>query len=67
MEPLFQPFRALGYIADSTPFVLHKRGKTNFAIVSVGKAWQIFDCRKLTLSLVGPNVRSLLAMQCVLW
>jgi hypothetical protein len=59
MEPLFQPFRALGYIADATPCVLHKRGKTNFAIVSVGKAWQIFDCRKLTLSLVGPNVRTL--------
>jgi hypothetical protein len=39
--PLFQPFRALGYITDDIPFAVQRRGKETFVTVSVGKAWQV--------------------------
>ena len=41
MQPLFRPFRALGYITDDVPFAVQRRGKETFATVSVGKAWQV--------------------------
>lgn len=41
MQPLFQPFRALGYISDDVPFAIQRRGKETFVTVSVGKAWQV--------------------------
>ena len=41
MQPLFQPFRALGYISDDVPFVVQRRGKETFVTVGVGKAWQV--------------------------
>jgi hypothetical protein len=87
--PLFQPFRALGYITDNVPFAVQRRGKETYVTVSVGKAWQVgegfgrrlrpvrcaarlivimcelcmqvYNCSKLTLVLVGPQVR----VQCI--
>ena len=41
MQPLFKPFRALGYISDNVPFAVQRRGKETFVTVSVGKAWQV--------------------------
>lgn len=48
MQPLFQPFRALGYISDDVPFAVQRRGKETFVTVSVGKAWQV-GCRHIWL------------------
>ena len=39
--PLFQPFRALGYITDSIPFSVQRLGRETFVTVSVGKSWQV--------------------------
>lgn len=39
--PLFKPFRALGYITDSVPFAVQRRGKETFVTVSVGRTWQV--------------------------
>lgn len=39
--PLFSPYRALGYITDSTPFAVQRRGKETYVTVSVGKTWQV--------------------------
>jgi hypothetical protein len=39
--PLFQPFRALGYITDGVPFAVQRRGKETYVTVSVGRAWQV--------------------------
>ena len=47
MQPLFQPFRALGYISDDIPFAVQRRGKETFVTVSVGKAWQVSLCLNL--------------------
>lgn len=41
--PLFLPFRALGYITDSVPFAVQRRGKETFVTVSVGKSWQVWS------------------------
>lgn len=61
--PIFQPYRALGYITDSVPFSVQKRGQDHFVTVSIGKAWQIYKCGKLQLTFVGPqlekNIRAL--------
>ncbi|GFH06095.1 NFX1-type zinc finger-containing protein 1, partial [Haematococcus lacustris] len=54
--PLFKPFRALGYITEDAPFAVQRQGKETFVTVSVGKAWQVYDCGKLTLVLVGPQL-----------
>ncbi len=40
---IFEPYRALGYVTDGTPFSLQRRGMENFVTVSVGKAWQIYN------------------------
>lgn len=61
--PIFQPYHALGYITDSTPFSVQKRGQDVYVTVSIGKAWQIYKCAKLQLTFVGPpvekNIRAL--------
>eukprot|EP00252_Welwitschia_mirabilis_P019651 TRINITY_DN4608_c0_g1_i1.p1 TRINITY_DN4608_c0_g1~~TRINITY_DN4608_c0_g1_i1.p1 ORF type:complete len:897 (+),score=167.79 TRINITY_DN4608_c0_g1_i1:212-2902(+) len=51
---LFEPYRALGYITDETPFYVHRRGLEHFVTVSIGKSWQIYNCSKLNLVLGGP-------------
>eukprot|EP01018_Ginkgo_biloba_P020289 Gb_24979 [translate_table: standard] len=53
---IFEPFRALGYITDGTPFCVQRLGMETFVTVSIGKAWQIYNCAKLTLVLVGPQL-----------
>ncbi|KAJ4968592.1 hypothetical protein NE237_015293 [Protea cynaroides] len=53
---IFEPFRAIGYITSSVPFSVQRLGTETFVTVSVGKAWQIYDCAKLMLVLVGPQL-----------
>ncbi|XP_077238613.1 transducin family protein / WD-40 repeat family protein [Tasmannia lanceolata] len=53
---IFEPFRAIGYITSGVPFSVQRLGSETFVTVSVGKAWQIYDCAKLTLVLVGPQL-----------
>lgn len=56
MMGMFEPFRALGYITDATPFSVQRRGAENFVTVSVGNSFQVLNCAKLTLVLVGPQL-----------
>ncbi|KAJ6795772.1 WD repeat-containing protein 36 [Iris pallida] len=53
---IFEPFRAIGYITSEVPFSVQRLGTETFVTVSVGKAFQIYDCAKLTLKLVGPQL-----------
>ncbi|DBB04808.1 hypothetical protein WJX82_011613 [Trebouxia sp. C0006] len=55
MQPLFQPFRALGYISDDVPFAVQRRGKETFVTLSVGEAWQVYSSSKLGVKLVEPQ------------
>ncbi|KAJ8435946.1 hypothetical protein Cgig2_023322 [Carnegiea gigantea] len=53
---IFESFRAIGYITSSVPFSVQKLGTETFVTVSIGKAWQIYNCAKLNLVLVGPQL-----------
>ncbi|XP_027924771.1 WD repeat-containing protein 36 isoform X1 [Vigna unguiculata] len=53
---IFEPYRAIGCITTSVPFSVQRLGTETFVTVSVGKAFQIFNCAKLTLVLVGPQL-----------
>ncbi|PON41112.1 Guanine nucleotide-binding protein, beta subunit [Parasponia andersonii] len=53
---IFEPFRAIGYITSVVPFSVQRLGTETFVTVSVGKAFQIYNCAKLSLVLVGPQL-----------
>ncbi|GKV20475.1 hypothetical protein SLEP1_g30599 [Rubroshorea leprosula] len=53
---IFEPYRALGYITSSVPFSVQRLGTETFVTVSVGKAFQIYNCAKLNLVLIGPQL-----------
>ena len=69
-EPLFLPFRALGYITDKVPFAVQRLGRETYVTVSVGKAWQVGagapprcpDCR-LLLQCSGRSFLFLISWQ----
>ncbi|KAG2664932.1 hypothetical protein I3760_16G105600 [Carya illinoinensis] len=53
---IFEPYRALGYITTSVPFSVQRMGTETFVTVSVGKAFQVYNCEKLNLVVVGPQL-----------
>ncbi|OMO94083.1 hypothetical protein CCACVL1_06188 [Corchorus capsularis] len=53
---IFEPYRAVGYITSGVPFSVQRLGTETFVTVSVGKAFQIYNCSKLNLVLVGPQL-----------
>ncbi|XP_016200315.1 WD repeat-containing protein 36 isoform X1 [Arachis ipaensis] len=46
---IFEPFRAIGCITSGVPVSVQRLGTETFVTVSVGKAFQIFNCAKLNL------------------
>ncbi|XP_024544156.1 WD repeat-containing protein 36 [Selaginella moellendorffii] len=62
---IFEAFRAIGYISDGVPFAVQRSGVETLVTVSVGKAWQRFNCSKLLLVFVGPQLeKSIRALAC---
>ncbi|KAI4379695.1 hypothetical protein MLD38_005958 [Melastoma candidum] len=55
---IFEPYRAIGYITSGIPFSVNRLGTETFVTVSVGKAFQVYNCAKLSLVLVGPHLPS---------
>ncbi|KAF5748637.1 Transducin family protein / WD-40 repeat family protein [Tripterygium wilfordii] len=53
---IFEPYRAIGYITSGVPFAMQRLGTETFVTVSVGKAFQVYNCAKLTLVLVSPQL-----------
>jgi U3 small nucleolar RNA-associated protein 21 len=53
---IFEPFRAIGYITSGVPFSVQRLGTEAFVTVSVGKAFQVYNCAKLTLVLASPQL-----------
>ncbi|PIN27151.1 WD repeat protein [Handroanthus impetiginosus] len=53
---IFEPFRAIGYITTNVPLSVQRLGTETFVTVSVGKAFQIYNCAKLNLVLVGQQL-----------
>ncbi|KAI8062716.1 Utp21 specific WD40 associated putative domain-containing protein [Gongronella butleri] len=52
---IYQPFRALGYITNDTPFVVESRGQEYFLTTSVGHNFQTYNLAKMHLLFVGPT------------
>ena len=53
---LFQPYRALGMVADGESSTLARRGTQNFLTVSNSRAWQVFKCERLSVALISPQM-----------
>ncbi|KAG2249340.1 hypothetical protein Bca52824_088968 [Brassica carinata] len=53
---IFEPFRAIGYITSTVPFSVQRLGTETFVTVSVGKAFQIYNCAKLNLVIISPQL-----------
>ncbi|TYI67508.1 hypothetical protein E1A91_D08G022700v1 [Gossypium mustelinum] len=53
---IFEPYRAIGYIASGVPFSVQRLGTETFVTVTVGKAFQIYNCSNLKLMLIGPQL-----------
>ncbi|KAJ1964328.1 rRNA-processing protein utp21 [Dipsacomyces acuminosporus] len=52
---LFEPYRALGYIASSIPHSIQYRGQSLFVTAGIGRSYHIYDGEKLNLLFVGPR------------
>ncbi len=53
---LFHPYRAIGMVSSGVPSVLSSRGDSNFIIVSVGNAFQVYNAETLNLVFVSPRL-----------
>ncbi|KAI8323790.1 YVTN repeat-like/Quino protein amine dehydrogenase [Martensiomyces pterosporus] len=52
---LFDPYRALGYIASSIPHSVQYRGQAAFVTTGIGRSFHVYDAEKLNLLFVGPR------------
>ncbi|KAJ2182953.1 rRNA-processing protein utp21 [Coemansia sp. RSA 551] len=52
---LYEPYRALGYIASSIPHSIQYRGQTAFITTSIGRSFHVYDAEKINLLFVGPH------------
>lgn len=53
---IFEALRAVGYITTDVPFSVQRLGTETFVTVSVGKAFQVYNCAKLSLVIVSPQL-----------
>ncbi|EGD76204.1 hypothetical protein PTSG_00909 [Salpingoeca rosetta] len=61
---LFQPYRAVGYIASHVPFALQARGGEHFVTTVVGHAYHVYNCKRLNLVFVGHIGSDVSAVAC---
>jgi U3 small nucleolar RNA-associated protein 21 len=52
---VFHPFRSIGLYCDKTPFALQRQGNVHFAAVPTEKSFQLYNCDKLNVVLVGDQ------------
>ncbi|KAJ1729073.1 rRNA-processing protein utp21 [Coemansia biformis] len=52
---LFEPYRALGYIASSVPHSIQYRGQSAFVTAGIGRSFHVYDAEKISLLFVGPQ------------
>lgn len=53
--PLYLPYREIGLVCDSSPFVLAKRGTENFIVVPIDRFFQVVRVDKLTTVLISKQ------------
>ncbi|KAJ2782291.1 rRNA-processing protein utp21 [Coemansia javaensis] len=52
---LFEPYRALGYIASSVAHSVQYRGQAAFVTTGIGRSFHVYDAEKIRLLFVGPQ------------
>jgi len=52
---LFQSYRTIGVICDSTPVHYKQLGTSRFATVSIGRTWQTYDLDKLRVVMTAAS------------
>jgi len=62
---LLRPVRTIGVVTTGVPFALQKLGQTDFAAVSVGKQFHVFDLKTLKLAFVSPTLTE--KVRCLYW
>jgi U3 small nucleolar RNA-associated protein 21 len=50
------PYRAAGFVTDSTPAVVHRQGSQTFVVTSIGRSYQIYNCANLRMRFVSPQL-----------
>ncbi|KAJ2804265.1 rRNA-processing protein utp21 [Coemansia helicoidea] len=53
---LFEPFRALGYIASGVAHSIQYRGQSAFVATAIGRSFHVYDAEKIRLLFVGPRL-----------
>ncbi|CAO3687016.1 unnamed protein product [Rhizopus stolonifer] len=60
---IYQPFRAIGYVTNETPYVINSLGQTYQLTTSVGKSFQTYDLGRMNLLFVStPTEQPITAM-----
>eukprot|EP01041_Mallomonas_annulata_P005529 gene5529-11138_t len=54
-SPLYLPYKIVGYVTDSNPFVVTRLGEETFITTSIGRAFQIYRLDHLIVSLVSRS------------
>ncbi|KAJ1645421.1 rRNA-processing protein utp21, partial [Coemansia asiatica] len=55
---LYDPYRAIGYIASNTAHSIQYRGQTAFITTGIGRSFHVYDVEKINLLFVGPHFTS---------
>jgi U3 small nucleolar RNA-associated protein 21 len=53
---LFTPYRAVGLVTGGEQQCMHHLGSASFLVTSVGRAFQVYDCAHLGVSLVSKRI-----------
>jgi U3 small nucleolar RNA-associated protein 21 len=61
---IFQPYRVIGHVITDIPFVLQMRGTELFVLVSVGRAFQIYNVAHLRLKFVSQSTTDTIRALC---
>eukprot|EP00397_Hematodinium_sp_SG-2012_P016346 GEMP01016675.1.p1 GENE.GEMP01016675.1~~GEMP01016675.1.p1 ORF type:complete len:922 (+),score=204.55 GEMP01016675.1:2-2767(+) len=62
---LLRPVRTIGVVTTGIPFALQKLGQTDFAAVSVGKQFHVFNLVNLRLAFISPTLTE--KVRCLHW
>lgn len=57
---VFEPYRAIGYITVGVPFSVQRLGTETFVTVSVGKAFQIYNVKRMKRKFIFWGLLALL-------
>ena len=55
MTTLYTPYKAIGYVCDSNPFVINRLGEEIFITTSIGTSFQVYRFNKLVSCMISTT------------